>query len=316
MNSTFLHKVSSILDYQQEELSSQIWEDSYLKPEVKAYILDSVAGFFREKNMVGYNEWCTEALIGSSLATYFYKIDTDLDVKYIIDTELLKTTIPEFVQYSSIEITQWLVEVGRESPWLTGCIPGTLHALDVYFYPKEELEDLNLLKYDSLYVLSQDTWVKEPTKVLPGLSPSYVLEVAKDKAKPFLEKISNDIEKTKQDTMDFIILKDFMKNLEDDDLIKIQQEFISKLDIINTDIESLIEDKEFIKNLRHVEFTRRELDSDLENLMGSLNFSSGNLVFKILQRYGYLRILVEVNTLFEGRNAVGKDAEKLLDILS
>lgn len=308
-------KVSSILDYQQDTLCPEIWIDGKLKPEVKKFIYDSLKTFFQVSSLQGYQHWLREVLIGSSLATYFYRPTTDLDIKCVIDLELFVIDNPSFRNIEKSEIIAYLVDLGRSSYWLTASVPGTLHQLDVYFYDLADLTTLNLLKYDSLYQLSDDTWIKEPKKLPESIPPDYVLQLAKEKAAPYLESVIMDIEKAKQDTIDFILLRDFLKNLDSNDLEEIYEEFSHQLDIINSDLEKLVKDKDFIKNLRSKEFSKQELDSSLEKFTGSLNFSDGNLIFKVLQRYGYLRILSEIKHFLKHHDVEQKDAERILKIL-
>jgi hypothetical protein len=79
-------KYSSILDYQKNTLSSDIWDQQEnLKPGVKKFILSCLQGFFDQHDIKGYDEFITRIVIGSSLATYLYRDNTDLDIKVLID---------------------------------------------------------------------------------------------------------------------------------------------------------------------------------------------------------------------------------------
>ena len=285
----------SILDYKRSKLCPNIWDSNKkLKPGVKRFINKSLEGFFIDLEIKGYNDFLIDLFLASSLATYFYRDDTDLDVKVVIDVEALKNYNEDFKSFSREEILENLIHRGRNSMWLTALIPGTMHPLDVYFYPREEILVDHLIKFDSLYDIQKDKWIKEPKKFEGKISPSYVLNYAKEKAKKYIEKISADIDQAKRDTVDFLLLRDYIKTLDKNDISRLKKDFEISLDRLNGSLEELIEDTEIVKNLRKKAFNKLELDEDLEKLMGSINYSDNNLIFKIIQRYGYMKILVEI----------------------
>jgi hypothetical protein len=301
----------SILDYQKQELCPEIWDaNQKLKPGVKSFIYKSIEGFFVDLNIREYSNFIIDAFIASSLASYFYREDTDLDVKIVIDIEALKKYNEGYTDYSYEEILDDYVHRGRESRWLTATIPGTTHPLDVYFYPQTEILADHLERFDGLYNVEDDEWIKKPTKFGKSISPSYVLNYAKDRAKKYLEKITGDIDQAKRDTIDFLLLKDYMKDLNKDDIKRLKVDFENSLEKVNDSIEDLMDDTEIIKNLRDKAFMKSNLEEDLEKLMGSINYSDGNLIFKVMQRYGYMKILVEIYKL------IGDDGVQPIEVPS
>lgn len=311
-----MEKRSSILDYQRKTLSPEIWEDNKLKPSIKKFIYKSMEGFFVSFGIKGYKEFVSHLYIGSSLATYFYKDDSDLDVKVVVNINLFKKNNPEYQDSTGEDICDELIEAGRRSSFLTAFIPETFHPLDAYFFTEEEAERAALIKYDSLYNLITDEWLKEPKKLEGTLSSSYILNSAKNLAQKYIDKIVIDIDKAKRDSIDFLVLKDYMKTLDKEELKLLSTDFQVALDRVNDDIDSLITDRGIASNLRKMEFSRVGLKSDLEKLMGSLNYSKGNLIYKILQRYGYLRILFEVAALYKGIRIGPDDVINVYKILS
>ena len=306
----------SILDYQKDHLDSSIWDaNERIKPGVKSYILSALNGFFVSLDIEGYKDFVTDSFIASSLASFFYREDTDMDVKFIIDTNAFIKYNPDFKNFSSEDIIEYLIFEGRKSYWLTSQIPGTLHPLDVYFFPHTEDVPANIIKFDSLYHLSEDSWIKKPKKLQGKLSPSYILNYAKDKAHRYLEKISLDINKAKRDTIDFLILRDYIKDLDKDDIKNLRVDFKNALNNVNDSIEELIEDTEIIKNLRNEAFSKKELDDQLEKIMGSINYSDNNLIFKIIQRYGYLRILYEISQVIGTDEVTPEEIPQIYGIL-
>ncbi len=198
------YKFSSILDYAKDELCFQIFEDNELRSDVRDFIYDQTIQFFERRNITKYQAFIIDCYIASSIASYSYKDDTDFDIKFVIDISLFKKYNPSHKENTSEEICDYLIDVARDSQELTACVPGTEHALDAYFYDEEEGIEDNLIKYDSLYSIGQNKWIKEPKTFPQDISPDFFLNKAKEYAEPYLNKISEDFNKTKMDSKDFM----------------------------------------------------------------------------------------------------------------
>jgi len=308
-------KASSILDYQQAELCPDIWdENKKLKGGVRQFILTSISGFFGEISFKNHENFIEDVLIGSSLATYFYKQDSDFDIKIVININSFKKNNPEYANSTSDDIIDELWEAEGKTMWLEQFVPGTQHQMDPYFVTAEEVTKKHLIKFDSLYSIGNNMWLKDPKKIVGRVSQSYVLNYAKNIAQQYLNKISSDIDRVRRDSIDFLLLRDYLRNLDQDDLQKLKVDFERMLDEVNISVEKLIQDKNIIKGLRKKVFTKQELDTDLERLLGSINYSDENLIFKVIQRYGYLRILSEIGQRFKDQDVAPDDVEELLEI--
>ena len=124
------------------------------------------------------------------------------------------------------------------------------------------------------------------------------------------------MERTKRDSVDFLVLKDYLKGMDREELKSLATDFKIAFERVNDDLDDLIEDKNIAKRLRKSEFSKKMLNSDLELMMGSLNYSKGNLIYKVLQRYGYLRILFEISSLFEENRMSPDDVIDIYKILT
>lgn len=306
----------SILDYQQNDLSSAIWRpDHTLRVGVKQFIDSALKGFFEYTNIEGSQEFIKGILIGSSLATYYYTETSDLDVKIVISIPIFKEYNQKFKNLPDEEILERLISTGRESFWLTALVPDTLHVLDVYFISIDEANNINLLKFDSLYDVIDENWIKRPQQLMGSYSPSVILEYAKEKASKYIDGLTLDLAKTRRDTIDLMLLIDYLKGMDQDDLSNFAKDLDKLLNEVNDGIESLVSDRDLIKDLRHRAFKKEELDSELEKMMGSINYSDENLIFKVLQRYGYMRILSEIKELYEDKFLSLDEIDDLAEIL-
>lgn len=317
MTKLITDKKGSILDYQQKELCPVVWnKDGKLRPSVKSFIFSSLSGFFENFELKGYDDFVIDMFIGSSLATYFYTVESDLDIKVVIDITTFKAHNPQYSKISEDDILDKLVDLAKESSWLAAYIPQTHHQLDIYFLSVREASPINMIKYDSIYNLMTDKWLKQSEKIEEELSPSYVLNYARSKARQFLEKLSIDMAEAQRDSVDFLILRDHMKGLDHDDLQQFKEDLEISLERLNVSVDMLVEDRGLIKDLRKKTFKKNELRSHLEKMMGSLNYSDGNLIFKLLQRYGYMSILSEIKKIYADKKVTPKEVEEVARILS
>lgn len=307
-------KNSSILDYQKDYLCPQIWdEDNKLKKSVENFIISQVEAFFISLDLEGYQDFIYDIYIGSSIATYFYTDHSDVDIKIVMDIKTFNIYNSNLEYMDEGELLKLLVDTGRESSLLTSFIPETKHELDAYFYSVNDLPEEHLIKYDSLYSMYREDWIKEPIQYGSLASKYDILSIAKNKAELFISKLDSDIARAKRDSIDFLAFMDYLKSLDSEDLSFTEEEFQKVSNTLNDSLMELVDDKELVKYLRKYNFSKETLQTDFERLMGSLNFGDGNLIFKVLQRYGYNKILAEISDL---KDRITLNEDSVTDILN
>jgi hypothetical protein len=291
----------SIIDYQQETLSPEIWDLStlLLKKDVENFLLSKVDDFFNQLLSVPkpYIKGVVvkDILIASSLASYFYTKYSDFDIKIIYSLEQLLTYVPELV--NTKDISSFLTELGRNRI-LNVEVPRTHHRLDPFFISQDDSKNLNYRKFDSLYSVFKQQWLKPP-KHISYEDMLKVVEIAKEKAQPFLDKIAKDIEEVRKESIDFMILYDYLKTLQPHQLKQFKSYIEEQLSDIDVALQKVVTDANILKLLRRKTFEKSEFQTEFEKLMSSFNFSDENLLYKFATRYGYLRILVTIKQLLE-----------------
>ena len=304
----------SILDFKRTELCDEIWDENrFLLESVRVFIISSLESFFKDMNIAGYKDFTKDILVGSSLATFYYTETSDLDIKVVYDETKLKHANSSLIYAKNI--SDQLIESGRSSYYLTTEVPGTHHNLDVYFYSSDEYYPVNLNKYDSLYSISDSTWLQEPKDLTEDFSPDFVLNYAWDKAQAYVSTIVSDISKAKKSLVDLICLRDYLKTLDEDDIDRMKYFFIRKFNEVNDSIEDLIKDRVELKNLRTTGFEKDDLQSDMERTFGSFNYSDENLIFKVVQRYGYMTILSEIKKLYSKKGVTIDNVDTYLNLV-
>lgn len=307
---------SSILDYKQDKLCPAIWNtNNILRDNVRDFIYLQIIDFFERRDINKYQHFLESGYIGSSLATYYYTDESDLDIKFLVNISEFKKYNESFASWTTEGILWYLIDTGRKSKELTSTIPNTGHVLDVYFYDSFELPEEHLLRFDSLYSIGSNSWIKEPKPLPKELPPNYFLEKAKEYAEPYLAKISEDFNKTKIDSKDFMFLRNYLKSLHYEDMSEIQDYYYDLLYQIDKDLDNLIDDRKLLMRMRREGFSKEELKTEIEKLGGSLNYSQGNLIYKLLQRYGYLKILREISKIKEKEKLNEQDIPIILSLI-
>lgn len=308
----------SILDFKQPQLCDDIWdENNFLRGNVRSYVLDSFKNYFNTCGIKGFDEFTYDIVIGSSLATYYYTESSDFDVKLVYDKDIFIKNNPSYTnipdEYDSL--STYLIKSGRKSYYLTSLIPDTNHAIDCYFYSTEEYMPINMYKFDSLYSIGGNRWIQEPKDISSDFSPDFILEYAWDKASSYVNEVINDITGAKKSLIDLVCLRDYLKSLDKDDIDNMKDFFSRKFSEVNDAIGDLVKDKDDLKELRTEGFEKVDLSSDFEKLFGSFNYSDENLIFKIMQRYGYVTILREISDLYDNEGITLDNVDKYVNLV-
>ena len=288
----------SILDYQRDSLCQEIWDkNNKLKNGVKQFIINQIKLFFSSLDIEDYNEWVLEIFLGSSLATFYYTEYSDLDIKIIIDLNLFHEANTQIDFIDDDSLLDWLVERGRESSFLISDISGTSHPIDAYFYNNNHLPSDSLIKYDSLYSLKSNSWIKKPKKL--NLKHSDILQYAREKSQNYINTLDLKFGETYRDSVDLLSLIDYFKIMDVDDLYAIKSEFNKLYKELKEDLGELSDIRNDIKKDRMEAFSKEELETELEKASKSLNFSDSNIRFKYIQKIGYLHILSELDKVYK-----------------
>lgn len=304
----------SILDFKRTELCPDIWdENGFLRADVRSYVLSSFSSFFSDMGIKGYEAFTKDIVIGSSLATYYYTETSDFDVKLVLDEFEFNKQNPNFK--CDKKLSDFLIDTGRENYYLTSNIPNTSHAIDAYFYTSYEYEPVNLYKFDSLYSMRDNKWIQEPKDMSSDFSPDYILDYAWNRAQDYIAAIVTDMSKAKKSLVDLVCLRDYLRSLDEDDIENMKYFFVRKFNDVNDSIEELIKDRVELRELRIQGFEKDDLRSDLEKMFGSFNYSDENLIFKVLQRYGYMAILNEIKMMYSKSGITADNIDTYLSLV-
>lgn len=235
-----------------------------IKEKVKNFIVDNFLRWFEK---IGFKKERVNDfyLIGSSIG-YQYTDTSDIDVT--VDTDLteaeiekLKTILPN-----------------------NNLLLNTKHPVNYYLKTLKETEK----DADVIYNLKNDKWLKKSKKENVEVSASYMLEITKF----FMSGIQDRLAELERDKIELEIYKNYSP-----EKIEISQKEINTLisnkeTEIKSDLDALYIAYHIIRGFRKEAFQEGEPFEVLIDInMKNPNYSVNNLVYKTLERYGYLEKL-------------------------
>jgi hypothetical protein len=254
-----------------------IGNSDVLKEKVKDYIIDSFLKWFIK---LGFEKKDIKSiiLIGSSLG-YQYTDTSDLDVNVTIN--ITDEKIKELIK---------ILPNGNN-------LLNTKHQINYHISNKERFKN----DFDAGYDLMNDKWLKKPSKEKSTIPSSYVLEITKF----FMSGIQDRIAEYERDKIELEMFKTYSPEKMEVSKEEIDKLVSSKETEIRADLDALYIAYHIIRAFRQEAYGEEgenfEIMIDIN--IKSPNYSINNLIYKTLEKFGYLEKLLEAK----------KEREKLLD---
>lgn len=266
----------SILDPIRKGLAQDVWEKDgeRIKSKHREYILKTLNDWLKKMDVD--EEPKSVAIIGS-MTTYQYNDQSDIDINVVID-------VPDSKRK---ELLKFL-------PNLTN-LPGTEHPVN--YYIAEDAGE-NVKKKPSSYDLLNDKWIKKPKEEDVEIPHSYVLEIARF----FMDGMDSRVSEYERDKMELELYKSY----QEDKTIQINEKDLDQ--IIRTkemevraDLDALYVALKMLKAFRGEAF---EEDYEPKFLIRieteNRDFSVNNIVYKTIERFGYLDKLQKYKKIRDG----------------
>lgn len=255
----------SVLDPIHDDLSDDVWTNGKIQKKHRDYILNKLKTWLDKMDV---EKEPTKVVVVGSITSYQYADTSDIDVNVVIDiSDNKRDELIEFLPNESL-------------------LPGTKHPVN--YYISKDAED-NIEKRDSAYDLIKNEWIKKPEKSDIVIPYSYVLEIAKF----FMDGIDDRVAEYERDKVELELYKEYQKrkdiNIDKD---RLSEEIAEKEMEIKADLDAIYTALKMVKAFRNKAF---EEDYEPEFLIKietkSPDFSINNLVYKTIERFGYLEKL-------------------------
>ncbi len=295
------HITGSILDYPKPGLDPQVWQaDGTIHTTIKHEILKKLADFFQAKGIKKQvKKFVRYVNIIGSLTSYQYNSKSDLDVHVGVDLNALKKALSKTTfwvsddELADLLNKHWKDELNEIEP---KTVQGTQHPIEYYF----EVEGYyKTNKSDGVYNLIKDKWKKEPRTVDYDFDLSEYYPKIVDEASEFLKDIDAGLGDVKRSIGDIAFLKETIERFPKDKRKLFKKKIHDKIEQINATISQIVESGQEIIDQRKQDYSPT---------------SVSNILFKYLQRYGYIWLIKQLEEVLENDVTEQVNIEDLQDV--
>ena len=302
-------KKASILDEPRASLDSAIWDIGrddlpMLKPDVKIHIVENFLSYISQFG--GYikpEEWIKNMFYTGSTATYTYNDTSDIDIHIIVDWIDLAALNPDKARKDLKEMWQELHDVF----WWTLNklkLPGTKHPLTYYVMPPGDEKKLIDMK-EEVYDIGHEVWLIPPGKAMDLTKE--VIDPALEEASEFIARINQHIADARKGVIDYVLLQEVITS---ENAATRYIQIADKIKEIDEHLKELKDEYATLKKKRQEAF---ETGDSLVG--GNSNYSLGNIIFKIVERYKYMDVLRKIKQITDGMDLRPDQIEEIANVL-
>ena len=282
----------SIIDIPRKTYAPAVFDDAdtknpKIKSSVKKLIDEQIKEFEKEYPVI------KTALIGSIL-TKRYRNDADLDINVLFDIPKEKQEeervrlSKKYLSASSSESIQ-----GKE-------IPGTKHPINYYFITDQKTYDDQNKKADAVFDIETNKFIKRPDDFVFD-SNLYVKEFERKVQE--LDVVKGEL---KRDIIDYNELKELTPN----DVLDLQEKIKDKLEEIEDSLEDIVRIGDGVDAERRAAFDK-DMSPDEIRQYGVKNRLPKNVIYKMLEKYHYLKFYKKCKKILEDGIVTDKEVSDL-----
>tara|TARA_B100000287_G_C20669648_1_gene792940 strand:+ start:72 stop:2528 length:2457 start_codon:yes stop_codon:yes gene_type:complete len=270
----------SIIDIPRRTYAPAVFDDAdtdnpKLKDSVQKLISDQIKEFEKDYPVLDIS------LIGSIL-TKRYRNDADLDINVLFDVPVEKQ------EQERLELSQKYLSAKNPNNIQGKLIPGSKHPINYYFITDRKTYDDQNGKADAVFDIVDNKFIKRPDDFVFDMN-IYL--------KDFERKVQElDVVKgeLKRDIIDYKELKELQPN----DILNLQERIKDKLEEIEDSLEDIVKIGDDVDADRRAAFNR-DMTPDEIRTFGVKNRLPKNVIYKLLEKYHYLKFYKECKKILE-----------------
>ncbi|KKM71441.1 hypothetical protein LCGC14_1430570, partial [marine sediment metagenome] len=302
-------KRSSILDEPRATLDSAIWDIGrddlpMLKPSIKIHIVENFLSYVaRFGGYIKPEQWVKNMFYTGSTATYAYNDMSDIDIHIVVDWIDLAALNPDKSKADPKEMWQELHDVFW---WTLNKIklPGTKHPLTYYVMPPGDEKKLVDQK-EEIYDIGHEVWLIPPGKAM-NLTEE-VIDPALEEASEFMARINQHIADARRGVIDYALLQEVITS---ENAADRYIQIAGKVKEIDHHLKELKEEYALLKQKRTDAFEQGD-----SLVGGNSNWSMGNIIFKIVERYKYMDILRKIKRITDDMDLRPDQIQEIANVL-
>jgi predicted nucleotidyltransferase len=282
----------SIIDIPRRTYAPAVFDDAdtknpKIKPSVKKLIDEQIKEFEKEYPVLEIS------LIGSIL-TKRYRNDADLDINVLFD-------VPKEKQEDErVRLSQQYLSAKNPNNIQGKLIPGTKHPINFYFITDKKTYDDQNKKADAVFDIENNVFIKRPDDFF--FDPDLYVKEFERKVQE-LDVVKGEL---KRDIIDYNELKE----LTTDDVLNLQEKIKDKLEEIEDSLEDIVRIGDGVDTERRAAFDK-DMSPDEIRTYGVKNRLPKNVIYKMLEKYHYLKFYKKCKKILEDGIVTDKEVQDL-----
>ena len=282
----------SIIDIPRRTYAPAVFDDADTKnPKIKSSVLklinDQIKDFEKEYPVLKVS------LIGSIL-TKRYRNDADLDLNVLFDVPKEKQ------EQERVDLSLKYLSAKNPNNIQGKLIPGTKHPINFYFITDQETYDDQNKKADAVFDIEKNKFIKRPDDFI--FDPSLYVKEFERKVQE-LDVVKGEL---KRDIIDYNELKDLKPN----DVLDLQEKIKDKLEEIEDSLEDIVRIGDGVDDERRAAFNK-DMSPDEIRQYGVKNRLPKNVIYKMLEKYHYLKFYKKCKKILEDGIVTDKEVQDL-----
>ena len=288
----FREVIESIIDIPRRTYAPAVFDnadtiDPKIKPSVKAQIEKQLKVFEAEYPVLQYS------LIGSIL-TKRYRNDADLDINVLFDVPLGQR------EDERVRLSKKYLSASNPDNIQGKVIPGTEHPINYYFITDKATYDDQNRKADAVFDIERDVFVKRPEDFTFDVD-MYIGQFTRKVQE--LDVVKGELTR---DIIDYNELKDLQPN----DVLNLQDKIKDKLEEIEDDLRVIIRIGDGVDTDRRAAFDTDMAPDEIRDY-GVKNRLPKNVIYKMLEKYHYLKFYKKCKKILEDGIVTDKEVQDL-----
>jgi hypothetical protein len=183
-------------------------------------------------------------------------------------------------------------------------LPGTKHPLTYYVMPPGEEKQL-VGRKEELYDIGHEVWICPPGKAV-NLTEE-VINPALEEASEFMSRINQHMADARKGVIDYALL---LEVITPENAASRYIQIAEKLREIDNDLKELKNEYALLKQKRMDAFEKGD-----SLVGGNSNYSLGNIIFKLVERYKYLDVLRKIKRITDDMDLRPDQVQEIANVL-
>lgn len=296
--------IESAIDFPTSGLTTDVWQvggSGAETPLLRADVKKLIWSVLRKYSALPLTQSETIHIVGS-IGTNQYEPDADIDVHIQADP----STLPQ-----SKSPEDWVKDVFKffrqeENKEFVGT-----HPVEVYL----QLNDKQDFLSDAVYDFVNDEWLKGPKITEPDFDPYEVYGEVLDELRKVVQEADLDLGELQRDVIDYEVIQSAMQKIPREYQQRLAEHLREKLEDIESEIKELMKNKKEWVDARRGASQPTSVEQAWNDVNLVKTWAEKNALAKFLSRYGYLRVITDLEKLLDKGPLQGSDVPAVKDIL-